>query len=108
MTSYTTDRDGGWFVYLRKDFVQGFRKFKKVYDIQEYLSRIANKTNVNYEYPGEVPLNCHYPFNYNTFIQFTCSIDEFFSEIEVDDYWTVELIERDNVSLTGLSDYVKD
>jgi len=108
MTDYTTDRDGGWFVYLRKDYVQGLKKFKKVYDIQEYLVRIAKKTNVNYKYTGDDPLICHYPFNYNTFIQFTCSIDELFSEIEVNDFWTVELKERENVSLTGLSEYLKD
>ncbi len=98
MTGHNTDRDGGWFVYLRKDYVKGLKKFKTVYDIQDYLVRISKKANVNYKYPGEVPLNCHYPFNYNTFIQFTCNIDEFFSEIEVDDYWTVEEKVRDNVS----------
>ena len=108
MTDYTTDRDGGWFVYLRKDYVKGLKKFKKVYDIQDYFDRISKKASVKYRYPGEVNLTCKYPFGCENFIHFKCSIDEFFSEIEVDDFWTQEEKMRENVALTGLSDYLKD
>ena len=107
MTNYETDRDGGWFVYLRKDYVEGRKMFKTVYDIQDYLVRIAKKANVNYKYPGEIDLTCKYPFKHETFIPFTCSIDEFFSEIEVDDFYTVKEERRDNVPLTWLSKYEK-
>lgn len=108
MTNYTTDRDGGWFVYLNKYYVKGLKKFRKVFDIQDYLDRISKKVGVNYRYSGDVNMTCKYPFECKTFITFACDIDEFFSEIEVDDYWTLEEKVRENVSLTGLSDYVKD
>ena len=108
MTNYTTDRDGGWFVYLRREHVEGRKIFKTIYDIQEYFLRIISKSDIKYVFSNKIYLSCIFPFNYNTVIVFKTTIETFFSEIEVDDYWTVVEKARDNVSLTGLSYYEKD
>ena len=98
-----SDRDGGWFYNSKKESIIGKKLFRTIMDVQNYLKKISNISMHNYKYCGsDAFAACRYPFGYSAYIYVNMPVNDLFSLLEVENYYTHVEVYRDNVGLTDL------
>ncbi len=98
-----SDRDGGWFYNSKKESIIGKKLFRTIMDVQNYLKKISNISMHNYKYCGsDAFAACRYPFDYSAYIKVNMPVNDLFSLLEVENYYTHYEVYRENVGLTDL------
>lgn len=105
MRNITSDRDGGFYVYLEKDIIDGQIQFKTIYDVQSYILSISNSSNINFIDSTIIPKSGIFPYRFVSEIDYNCSIKELFSELAVEDILTECVSYRDNIDASDLEKY---